>query len=67
MGFVDKLKGKTAKVVDQHGDKIKVGLDKAGDFADKRTKGKYHDKIQAGKAKAMDGLRKLDGKNDDIK
>ncbi len=64
MGFVDKLKGKTAKVVDRHGDKIKGGFGKVGDFVDKKTKGKHHDKIQSAKTKAEGGLDKLDGKND---
>ena len=49
MGFLDKLKGKAKTAVDQHGDKIAGGIDKAAAMADKKTK---------------DALDKLDGKND---
>ena len=48
------------------GGKIAGGIDKAAAMADKKTKGKYHDKIATGTAKAKDGLDKLDHKNDDI-
>ena len=60
MGFLDKFKGKAADVVGKHGDKISGGLDKAGEFADKKTKGKYSDKIATGKGKIGEGMNKLD-------
>ncbi|MDR6173513.1 hypothetical protein QE364_002638 [Nocardioides zeae] len=71
MGFSDKLKGvlgqartQASSAVDKHGDKITGGIDKAAAFADKKTKGKYSDKIAKGTVKAKEGLEKLDGKND---
>ena len=67
MGFLDKAKANLTKAVDQHGDKIAKGVDKAADAIDKQTKGKYTDKIAKGRTKAKDGLDKLDGKNDDIR
>lgn len=67
MSFLDKAKAKLAGAVDQHGDKIADGLQKAGDFVDDKTGGKYTDKIEAGTDKAADALDSLDGKNDDIK
>ena len=67
MGFLDKLKGKATAAVDQHGDKIASGVDKAADAIDKKTGGKHHDKIAKGRTQAKDALDKLDGKNDDIK
>lgn len=67
MGFLDKLKGKAKQAVDEHGDQISSGIDKAGAMIDKRTKGKYSDKINTGTGKAKDALDKLDGKNDDLK
>ena len=67
MGFLDKAKQKLAGAVNQHGDKIADGLQKAGGIADKKTGGKYSDKIDTGVNKATDALDKLDGKNDDIK
>ena len=66
MGFLNKLKGTAKTAVDQHGDKIAGGIDKAAAMADKKTKGKYTEHIGTGVTKAQDGLDKLDGKNDDI-
>jgi MT0933-like antitoxin protein len=70
MGFLDKIKDQASglkdKAVDtaaKNSDKITVGLDKAGDFVDKQTKGKYTDKIKTGKVKAKQGLEKLESKN----
>jgi hypothetical protein len=40
-----KLAKKAKGIVDKHGDKIASGVDKATDFADKRTKGKHRDKL----------------------
>jgi hypothetical protein len=67
MGFLDKLRGKATDAVDQHGDKIAGGIDKARDAVDKKTGGKHSDKIDSGADKAKDALDKLDGKDDDIK
>jgi hypothetical protein len=64
---MDKLRSKATKAVDQHGDKIKSGLDKAGDAVDKKTGGKHHDKIDKAKQQTTDALDKLDGKDDDIR
>lgn len=58
MAFIDKIKGKAAEAVDKHGDKISGGLSKAGEFADKKTKGKYSDKIAASKEKVGERLSK---------
>jgi len=71
MGMFDKFKTQAAGLKDQavdavgkNKDKISEGLDKAGDFVDKRTEGKYTDKIQSGKAKVAEGLEKIDKKDD---
>ncbi|GGK58306.1 antitoxin [Nocardia camponoti] len=48
MSFVDNLKGlfdKGKETVEQNADKITGAVDKAGDFIDEKTKGKYSDKI----------------------
>jgi hypothetical protein len=66
MGMFDDIKKKATAAVDQHGDKIATGIDKAAGMADKKTKGQHSDKIDAGVAKAKDALDKLDGRNDDI-
>jgi hypothetical protein len=66
MGFLDNAKEQLTKAVDQHGDKIAEGMDKAADALDKRTGGKHQDKIQQGRVKAQEALDKLDGKDDDF-
>jgi hypothetical protein len=73
MGFFDKLKGQASELkdkavgtVNENSDKIHSGLNKAGEFVDKKTKGKYSDKIDTAKSKAEQGLDKLDGKKDDF-
>lgn len=66
MGFLDKFRGKASDVVDEHGDKVADGLDKAKDFIDDKTGGKLGDKGDAAVDKAKDALDGLDGKNDDI-
>lgn len=43
-GFLDKAKDQA----DQHDDKVDQGLEKAGDFADQKTGGKFDDKIDKG-------------------
>ncbi|MGH8940142.1 MAG: antitoxin, partial [Actinomycetes bacterium] len=52
--------------VDQHGDKIGQGIDKAAAAASKKTGGKHDDKIAKGASSAKDALDKLDGRDDDI-
>jgi hypothetical protein len=62
----DNMRKKATKAVDQHGDKIAKGIDKAAATASKKTGGKHDDKIAKGTASAKNALDKLDGRNDDI-
>ena len=64
MGFLDNAKNKLTKAVDDHGDKIAGGIDKAGAFANEKTGGKHADKIDKATGKARDALDSLDGKDD---
>lgn len=66
MGFLNKAKAKLTDAVDQHGDKIAQGIDKAGDMVNERTGGKHADNIDQATGKARDALDSLDGRNDDI-
>ena len=66
MSFLDKAKAQLTKAVDQHGDKIAEGIDKAGKAVNDKTGGKHADKINQATGKARDALDSLDGKNDDI-
>jgi len=43
-GFTDKAQD----MADQHDEQVDQGLDKAGDFADQRTGGKYDNQIDKG-------------------
>jgi len=67
VGFLDDAKDKLGAAVDQHGDKIGSGLDKAAGLIDDKTGGRFSDKIEAGTEKAKEALDAMDGKNDDIK
>jgi hypothetical protein len=40
-----KLTKKAKGIIDKQGDKIAAGVDKATDAVDKKTKGKYRDKL----------------------
>ncbi len=66
MSFLDKAKAKLTKAVDDHGDKIAGGIDKAAKTVNEKTGGKHADKIDKATGKARDALDSLDGKNDDI-
>ena len=66
MSFLDKAKATLTDAVDQQGDKIAQGIDKAGSLANEKTGGKHADKIDQATGKARDALDSLDGKNDDI-
>ncbi|MEO7130160.1 MAG: antitoxin [Dermatophilaceae bacterium] len=66
MGLLDNIKDKASELVDQHGDQVGGGVDKAGDFVDEKTGGKFSDQIDGGQRQAKDGLDGLDGQDDDI-
>lgn len=55
-----KLAKTVKKVVDEKGDKIASGVDKATGFVDKKTKGRFHDKLE----KVEDMAHKLDKTKD---
>ncbi|MER6216614.1 antitoxin [Streptomyces sp. NPDC048387] len=48
MSIVDKLKA----MLGQHPDQAKQGVERGGDMIDKRTGGKYADKVDMGQEKA---------------
>ncbi|SNS43082.1 antitoxin [Rhodococcoides kyotonense] len=57
MGFADNLKGlvdKGKKAAAENSDKIEDAVDKAGDFIDNKTGGKYADKVD----KVQDAAKK---------
>ncbi|AXK85645.1 antitoxin [Nocardia farcinica] len=52
MSIIDKLK----ELVGKNPDRVKGGIDKAGDMFDQRTGGKYADHVDKGQQKAKDYL-----------
>ena len=66
MSMFDNIKDKAEDLVDSQGDKVGEGLEKAGEFADEKTSGKFGDQIDQGVDRAKDGLDGLDGQDDDI-
>lgn len=61
MGMLDKFKKQASDLAEEHGDKVDGAIDKAAEFVDDKTGGKYSDKIEAGAEKAKDVVDKLDG------
>jgi MT0933-like antitoxin protein len=57
MSIVDKVK----EMLSGHSDKAGQGIDKAGDMIDKKTGGKYADKVDMAQDKAKDYLKKDQG------
>jgi hypothetical protein len=58
MSMFDKFRRKAKKMASDHPDKINKGLGKVGDIVDKRTGGKYSDKIDKGEEAAGEYVRK---------
>ncbi|AXJ10833.1 antitoxin [Arthrobacter sp. PM3] len=54
MGLLDDLKGKAQQVIGGNEQAIKDGIEKAGDFVDSKTGGKYADKVDAVQKGASD-------------
>ncbi|MFE6507706.1 antitoxin [Nocardioides sp. NPDC057767] len=62
MSFLDKAKDLAQQGIDKVGaDKVSEGLDKAGEFADEKTGGKFSDQIDQGVETAKNEAEKLDG------
>lgn len=62
MGLADKFdefKDKAADLLGEHGDKAKEGVEKAGDFADEKTGGKYSEQVDTAQEKASEGIDKF--------
>ena len=70
MGLLDKFKktadeakDKAEDLAEEHGDKAKLGIDKAADVIDDKTGGKHTEKIEDGADKAKDAIDKLQAEN----
>ena len=58
MSFLDDAKKKLDDVVDEHGDKIADGVEKAGDFIDEKTGHKHADKVDQAQEKSATPSRR---------
>jgi hypothetical protein len=56
MGMFDNMKDKAEDFARENPDKVDEGLDKAGDFANEKTGGKYEDQIDKGQEFARDRM-----------
>jgi hypothetical protein len=62
MGLTDRikdLKGKAEDAVAEHSEQIRGAVEKTATAADRRTGGKYHERIQQAGAKADDLVRSV--------
>ncbi|GAA4463451.1 antitoxin [Phytohabitans houttuyneae] len=61
MGIADSFKDKAEQAIDKiGGDRVKQGVEKAGDKVDEMTGGKYSSHIDKGQAAASDYVEKMD-------
>jgi hypothetical protein len=63
MSIFDRIRKGATQAVDQHGDKISRGLDKAAKKVDDRTGHKHSDKIRKGVGTAKDRMSRLESKD----
>ncbi|MCC3283616.1 antitoxin [Arthrobacter caoxuetaonis] len=59
-GKAGELKDRATELVGENADKIKGGIDHAGNFVDQKTGGKYSDKIDGFQAKASEAVENID-------
>ncbi|GAA4677196.1 antitoxin [Phytohabitans rumicis] len=62
MGIADSFREKAEQAIDKIGaDRVKDGVEKAGDKLDEKTGGKYADHIDKGQNAASNYIDKMDG------
>lgn len=67
MGMFDEIKNKVTEVVDEHGEQVGDGIERAGDFVDEKTGGQYSGHVDSGQDAVKNALDGLDGQDDDIR
>jgi uncharacterized protein YjbJ (UPF0337 family) len=53
------IKDKVRNLIGRHGDKVDKAIDKAGDIADRKTKGKYSDRIDSAQSEAKKAVDRM--------
>ena len=61
MGLIDDLKGKAQGLIQGNEEAIQNGIEKAGDFIDEKTGGKFAGQVDAVQNAASDFVAKTDG------
>lgn len=61
MSTFDNMRDKAEDAASEHPDQVDEGVEKAGDFADDKTGGKYSDQVDKGEEKAGDYVEGLGG------
>ncbi|MFE4198136.1 antitoxin [Paenarthrobacter sp. NPDC056912] len=61
VGLIDDLKGKAQGLIQGNEEAIKDGIEKAGDFVDQKTGGKFAGQVDAVQNAASDFVAKNDG------
>lgn len=61
MGLIDDLKGKAQGLIQGNEEAIKNGIEKAGDFVDQKTGGKFAGQVDAVQNAASNFVSKNDG------
>lgn len=64
MGMFDNMKDKAEELAKEHPDQVNEGLDKAGDFANEKTGGKFEDQIDKGQDFARDRVGDGEGQDE---
>jgi hypothetical protein len=64
MGMFDNMKDKAEDLAKEHPDQVNEGLEKAGDFADDKTGGKFEDQIDKGQEFARDRMGNGEGQDE---
>ncbi len=62
MGAFDELKNKAERLIGGNKNKTRGGVEKGADMVDKKTGGKYNDKVDTGEKKANETIDKMPGK-----
>jgi hypothetical protein len=60
LSIFDDIKGKAEELIGSHGDQVKDGIEKVGDFVDDKTGGKFADQVDGAQKAAGDYV---DGQN----
>lgn len=64
MGMFDNMKDKAEDLAKEHPDQVNEGLEKAGDFANEKTGGKFEEQIDKGQDLARDRMGDGEGQDE---